>query len=538
MNPYDNNGNNGQNGFSNGGNGDNNQGNLGTLGNQNLYNNQLQNGANVQASNSNNVNQSSFGANSNGFSASNQSVENGNVFNSTVQNNTELNSLSTSQQGFFGVQNNVQSGNGVETAETENIGDSNPPLNGFGVQNNMLSGASPSSSSTATGSTVESNSSLSDITNMPQANVLQEVSKTEPNNEEVKTDKPRKSKFSIILAVLVLIMLGAGIVFAMSTLKNYTPQEHKAEGKKEEEPFADYIFKISFDYNGKNYIYLMKNNQINVVTAKNEKKTLEFRDESLEVAIDLLEDIKEQTPYTEEKLEDFEIADDERRVFIAMVTGNEDMIEIEDYISFETVEEELKNQNYISMIVNSKSTFTKSENNKLVNKMADYLNTVVDEEYKKTEETIKQIIKEKYDDLEESLEDVYSVEHELDLEYAGLNSISYSYVKEGELGELEWSDKRGYVFDYEGNIMVFPKDIKEESYKKALAEFTKTGEYMGAKDQLKEDWKAIAKEELFKTGAWYVDEQNIVFFLDGSKLGFEEENARIYELEIEVDRKF
>lgn len=178
--------------------------------------------------------------------------------------------------------------------------------------------------------------------------------------------------------------------------------------------------------------------------------------------------------------------------------------------------------------------YLKNSNNSIVNNISTYLNKIVDVRFADINNLAMEQIDNQYNQ-----EEIYNkplalgVDIKTELELDDIFYISLTINEQGNMGGVNWLSENGYVFNAaNGEIVDFSGGWKDYYYQEALKDFVKKDVYIDAKEDLFTDWESILKEEMFKTGNWYLDGNDVVFLIDGSVLGFDEATCKLLELKV------
>lgn len=336
-----------------------------------------------------------------------------------------------------------------------------------------------------------------------------------------------------ILIIILIIFLG--IIWF----------KRNASDKPSEEQNTNYIYKIRYDLGTEKYIYLYENEEIKTIeitpiyeicegtdcmneTGKynQSEETINFSSDVKKEIIKVLDNLYKKSNEKEMNADLMDLTSYEKRVLLAVVTNDEDSLTIEKYFELEPIEEKIID------ITNKKTIMKDDTNNKIINNIAKYLNKIIDEEFAKYNETAKE--------LQENIkaEEGLGVNIDLKLEYVGPYSVSLSLTTSGQLGAVGMYQINSYVFDYNGNIKEIPGNIKNSSFQKALNKFKEDNLYLENKDKIYSNWENILKENLFKTGNYYLNEGKIIFNIDPNLIGIDDATSKNIAIEVEIDEDF
>lgn len=332
-----------------------------------------------------------------------------------------------------------------------------------------------------------------------------------------------KTKKIILIIAIILVILGLGIggFFLIS---------HKDTIKEELlfTPPKDYDYKYVLKYtDDKNYyIYLLESNEIKLVSESSDviEETLEITESGNEKIISFLENLFQDKETKELEIKKEEATDEQIRVINAIINNDSDILTLEDDLTYENNENEILNSLKYRAALIKKQTISPTDN-KILENISEYLNEIID-----TDETeIRTLVTTKYN---RTLETNYTVNLTTNLKYLGKDTISFTYLENGNIGNTKYDKLKGYIFSLDGEIVTF-KDQDKEKYLTKIDEYLKqTDTYTKFEEEISDDYLNNIEEEIFKSGNWYVSENKLVFIVTSDMLEVEDYNFKYIEIEV------
>ena len=267
--------------------------------------------------------------------------------------------------------------------------------------------------------------------------------------EEVKGKNSKKVSI-IIIASLLVVLITVGVIYFF-------------HGNNVIE-YDDFIYKIRYDFGCESYIYYLKDGSIKTVDILPEtrvipdcdcieetgeydyqEKDIVFTPETKNKVINTFDTISKRIGKNEYNADEIDLSEYEKRILLAVMVSDENMITIEDNIHFDTV----------TTNTNSKTILDNNTSNKYANEMADYINGEIDKEFN-------------------SLNENDSISLNVKLSFIGKYLVSFVYTKENQTGV---SETKGYNLRYVGGIYEYPAGIKSKYYESTINEFKKSEYY-------------------------------------------------------------
>lgn len=240
---------------------------------------------------------------------------------------------------------------------------------------------------------------------------------------------------------------------------------------------------------------------------------------------------KELEIYSGKKVIDtslLELTNEQENVLDGICNNDEDgilIIDMLNHLEYDNYVNNVKNNKGDILFQNKIKTLKKDYSNDVLNRISLYINNKIEKELK---EINKDFSTRNKDETMEGL----GVNYQVDLININRFNIVFQLTIEGQLGATSIYDVKYYQFNYAGTID--DKIYYSDYYiNKVIKNFKNQELYLNYKDILVDNWEKILEENIFKTGNWYTDEENINFIIDSSLLGLDGAAPKIINIKIE-----
>lgn len=359
--------------------------------------------------------------------------------------------------------------------------------------------------------------------------------------EHISAPEPKKSRAKLIIFALIAIILIAIVIIVIVVLTHKststeeptptpttteTPSEEPEEYDEYDDEetgnhikelpsstpdIKDYIYKVYFYFGQDTYIYLLKDNTLEVVSVgemygimpdcycmrstgkyRQEEMVINFKDEVKQEVIAVIKELAQKAGSNEFNADKRKLTTYQNTVLLATVVNNQDWLTLKK----DMVIDRTKKGKVEMDLINANHT-----DNILVSKAATAINTLVIGDYQVRFQNTNKAVK-----------------FRIELIYVGPYYFNMLYYKIDEKGNR--FETIAYVFNGTGDLKEFDaRGIMDDYHAAFVKAFKKSSYYAKYKNQLASNWEEITEELIFENGNWYQVEGGVNFVFPASEIG-------------------